>query len=762
MDDEELKVGVLVGYGVDPKAAKAASSSEKTYEATLSGLKEAGFTGPDPAKSALVYSIVTKLPGSVPPAQRNYLYHAVGDGRIASNGQLDAAMDFVGKLKEASQAVKTNANMQVKEVYQEIDDDAFDKYCGVGITVTDEEIDKVVDGILHSKIGEIKERRYQFKTGPLLQQAREQMRFVDGKIFLHKFDEQMAEILGPKTEADLKPPKKVKQKKEKAKAAKKATENSKEPGPATEADPLDSIPSVLEARELDSAKNSPDLVEKQKVGSGGKIVCRFPPEPNGYLHIGHAKAMFLDFGYAKKNGGDCILRFDDTNPEAEDVEYINAIIEMVEWLGHKPARITFSSDYFKELYELGRECIRRDKAYVCHQTPKEASSYREEKKDSPWRDRPIEESLRLFEDMKKGKFGEGEATLRLKIDMTNANPVMRDPIAYRIKFSPHPRTGNQWCIYPSYDFTHCLVDSLEWVTHSLCTLEFEIRRDSYYWLLEALDMYRPFVWEFSRLTLENTIVSKRKLLKLVKGGHVRGWDDPRLPTLVALRRRGFPPKAVNRFCASIGVSRADSVVGMHSVEWAVRSELDSTVPRAKAVLRPLKVTITNFEEDHTEVLQVPNHPQKESMGKHDQVLSKHVFIDQTDFRMEDEKGYYGLAPEKTAMLRHAYPITVKEVLTDDEGVPEELLVVADTAKSTKPKGVLHWVSAAPFSAPAEVRLYDRLFKSAEVSDDTWLEDLNPESEVSTRATGMTFCSWCKCVRLTTTITRPENRELRAG
>ncbi|OSX69276.1 hypothetical protein BU14_1673s0001 [Porphyra umbilicalis] len=326
----------------------------------------------------------------------------------------------------------------------------------------------------------------------------------------------------------------------------------------------------MNARAIKDAENSPELLAAAAAATGGGVVTRFPPEPNGHLHVGHAKAMFLDFGVARKSGGTCILRFDDTNPTAEKVEYMASIQEMVGWLGHEPTRVTYSSDYFGRLYELAEELIDRGKAYVCHQTSAEMKAGREAKAPSPWRDRSVADNRRLFAAMRAGKYGEGSAVLRMKIDMQSLNPCMQDPIAYRIKYAPHPHVGDAWCVYPSYDYTHCIVDSLEWVTHSMCTLEFEIRRDSYYWLLAALDLYRPFVWEFSRLTLAHTVVSKRRLARLVSSGSVRGWDDPRMSTLAGLRRRGFPADAINRFCAAIGVSRGENLIPLHVLEHWVR------------------------------------------------------------------------------------------------------------------------------------------------------------------------------------------------
>jgi len=505
-------------------------------------------------------------------------------------------------------------------------------------------------------------------------------------------------------------------------------------------DLLAGIPNTMNARAIKDAENSPALLAAAAAATGGGgVVTRFPPEPNGHLHVGHAKAMFLDFGVARKSGGTCILRFDDTNPTAEKVEYMASIQEMVRWLGHEPTRVTYSSDYFGRLFALAEELIDRGKAYVCHQTSAEMKAGREAKADSPWRDRSVAENRRLFAAMRAGKYDEGAAVLRMKIDMQSLNPCMQDPIAYRIKFAPHPHVGDAWCVYPSYDYTHCIVDSLEWVTHSMCTLEFEIRRDSYYWLLAALDLYRPFVWEFSRLTLAHTVVSKRRLARLVSSGSVRGWDDPRMSTLAGLRRRGFPAEAINRFCAAVGVSRGENLIPLHVLEHWVRAHLDGSAPRTLAVVHPLRVTLTNFGggggaagDADVELLSVANHPKNAAAGTRSVPLTRDIFIDAADFRAVDAPKYFGLAPGKKAMLRGAYPLTVTGVVRATDGSVAALEAELDYARTSKPKGVLHWVSAAPGRhAPAEVRLHTPLFRSADASklgSDEWLADVDPDSE----------------------------------
>lgn len=714
----------LRAFGLDERLAGTGAATDKTTSALEEALKSANLSEdhPDPKKAGLVYTAVTKLSSVVGDQGRNMLMTAIGDGRLNDTPHVEAAAAWLVRHYKSHAALP---DAQVRHEDVDVPLDEFERESGVGVAISDNDIASTVNRFLEAVNKELVQKRYHFNTGLLQRQVMDELKFADGKKVNEFIKSRVEEILGPKTDADLVKPSKTK--KPKAKAAKVKPTEENEAASAEPSDPFEGIPSRFEARGLSSAENTPELLELHRKATGGKIITRFPPEPNGYLHVGHSKAMFLDFGYAKKMNGDCILRFDDTNPTVEKTEYIDAIIDMVEWMGHKPAKITYSSDYFDRLYDLAKELIRRGKAFVCHQTGDEISRDRKEGTDSPYRDRSVEENLKLFDAMRKGMYGEGEATLRMKIDMKHPNLAMRDPVAYRVLHTEHPHVGDKWCVYPSYDYTHCVVDSLEWVTHSLCTLEFEIRRDSYYWLLEALDLYRPFVWESARLNLEYTVMSKRKLKELVEGKYVRGWDDPRMPTLAGMRRRGYTAEAMNRFCAAIGVSRSANMIGMHVLEHWVRSEHDSNAKRVLAVLRPLRVTIANFRGD--ERLCVAYHPKDNSMGSREVRLAKTVFIERTDFRMEDEKGYYGLAPGKSAMLRYAYPIKVLDVNCEPDGEPKELIVEMDYDKSVKPKGVLHWV--ADGSPSAECRMYSTLFKSADPSSlkDDWLDDLNDQSEV---------------------------------
>jgi len=391
----------------------------------------------------------------------------------------------------------------------------------------------------------------------------------------------------------------------------------------------------LFARDMTSSVNSPALMKKHLEATGGKIVTRFPPEPNGFLHLGHAKAMRFSFQAAKDHQGICYLRYDDTNPLTESPEYIQSIEENVRWLGYTPHTITHASDYFPQIFDFAVHLIKQGKAYICNQPQDEMQAFRKEKKPSPSRDRSPEESLDLFYRMKAGEFQEGEYCLRLKIDYASENPTLRDPVAYRIKYHPHPETGKTWCIYPTYDFTHGISDSLENITHSLCTLEFEIRRDLYYWILEAVDIYRPSVWEFSRLNITKTVLSKRKLNKLVTLGIVRGWDDPRLLTINGLRRRGVPPSAINDFCDEISVTRRgnETMLSVKLLEHCIRRDLDKTSPRTMSIISPLKVVITNMQEGQEEEIEVYPFPKDKTQGEPYKItLGKEIYIEATDFR----------------------------------------------------------------------------------------------------------------------------------
>jgi glutaminyl-tRNA synthetase len=476
---------------------------------------------------------------------------------------------------------------------------------------------------------------------------------------------------------------------------------------------------------------------------GGRVHTRFPPEPNGYLHIGHAKSICLNFGIAEEFGGQTNLRFDDTNPEKEDTEYVESIKADIRWLGFDwEDRLFFASDYFGQLYDWAEQLIRDGKAYVCslpleeiragRGTPSEAGT------DSPYRDRGIEENLTLFRKMKAGEFADGEHVLRAKIDMAHPHMLLRDPIMYRIRHVEHHRTGNEWCIYPTYDYTHGQSDSLEQITHSICTLEFENHRPLYDWYCEALGIHHPQQIEFNRLNLTYTVMSKRRLLELVNEGHVGGWDDPRMPTLSGLRRRGYTPESIRHLCTHVGVTKHNAVADMVLLENSIREDLNKRAERRMAVLNPIKVILTNYPEGQEEFLDAVNNPEDESAGTRPVPFGRELWLERDDFMEDPPKKFFRLAPGREVRLRYAYFIRCVEVIKDTDGNVTELHCTIDpetkggnAPDGRKVKATLHWVSAA-HAVSAEVRLYDHLFSVEnpdDVADETldWKSNLNPES-----------------------------------
>jgi len=504
---------------------------------------------------------------------------------------------------------------------------------------------------------------------------------------------------------------------------------SEESTPAAPTVPVDFIRTIIDD-DLAAGKNH------------GRLVTRFPPEPNGYLHIGHAKSICLNFGVAVERGGTCNLRFDDTNPAKEDLEYVDSIKEDVAWLGFKWDGMFYASDYFEQLYQFAVELIRKDKAYVDELTADETRAYRgtltEPGKDSPFRNRPIQESLDLFAGMRAGTFEDGKYVLRAKIDMASPNLNMRDPTLYRIRRAHHHRTGDTWCIYPMYDYAHPLSDALERITHSLCTLEFEYHRPLYDWCVENLIQGdRPQQIEFARLNLNYTIMSKRKLLQLVQQNHVSGWDDPRMPTITGLRRRGYTPESIRNFCARIGVAKKENVIDMAQLEHSIREDLNRRAPRVMTVLNPVKVVITNYPEGQVEEVDVINNPEDVSAGTRKVPFSRELFIERDDFREDPPKKFFRLSPGREVRLRCAYFVTCTEVVKDSAGEIVELRCTYDPATRggdapdrRKVKATLHWVSA-PHALGVEVRLYDRLFSAEDPEDvpegQSFTDRLNPDS-----------------------------------
>ena len=473
----------------------------------------------------------------------------------------------------------------------------------------------------------------------------------------------------------------------------------------------------------------------------GRVQTRFPPEPNGYLHIGHAKAICLDFGLAAEFGGKCNLRFDDTNPSKEETEYVEAIMEDVQWLGFQWDGLFYASDYFQQLYDWAIQLIKDGKAFVCDLNADEIREYRgtltEPGKNSPYRDRPVEENLDLFERMKKGEFPDGTRTLRAKIDMSSANLSLRDPVMYRILHMDHHRTGSEWCIYPMYDYAHGQSDSIEGVTHSMCTLEFDNNRALYNWFIENLGIFPSRQYEFDRLSLTHTLLSKRKLLKLVEDGHVEGWDDPRMPTLSGMRRRGYTPSAIRNFVGSVGVSKTNGITQLQQLEYFLRQDLNRHVPRVMCVQNPIRVVIENYPDDQVEEMEAINNPEDSSAGTRKIPFSKTIFIEEDDFREVPPPKFYRLSPGREVRLRYAYLITCTDVIKDTEGNIVELRCTYDpatrggnTPDGRKVKSTIHWVSA-DHALPAEIRLYDNLFLKEDPNEveegHDFTENLNPNS-----------------------------------
>ena len=484
-----------------------------------------------------------------------------------------------------------------------------------------------------------------------------------------------------------------------------------------------------------------DIVEEHNGNGrfGGQVITRFPPEPNGYLHIGHAKSMCLNFGLADKYGGRCHMRFDDTNPAKEEEEFVESILEDVRWLGWDwGEHLYFASDYFNELHDYAIDLIKKGKAYVDDLDQEQIRKYRgtltEPGVESPFRERSIDDNLALFRGMKEGEFEEGTKVLRAKIDMASGNINMRDPVLFRILKTPHHRTGEEWVIYPMYDFTHGQSDSIEGITHSICTMEYEDHRPLYDWFLNALDIYQPQQIEFARLNLSNTVLSKRKLIQLVQEDHVGGWDDPRMPTLAGLRRRGYTPESIRNFCEQVGVAKRQNVIDIAMLEHAVRDDLNRRAPRALAVLKPLKVVIVNYSEGQVEHLDAINNPEDPDAGTRKLPFSRELYIERDDFMEDPPRKFFRLAPGREVRLRYGYFITCTDVIKDDAGEVVELRCTYDpetrggqAPDGRRVRGTIHWVSAE-HAVNAEVRLYEHLFTSERPDDDDdFMSTLNPDS-----------------------------------
>ncbi|PPQ77709.1 hypothetical protein CVT25_011144 [Psilocybe cyanescens] len=666
-------------------------------------------TGLEEKQATLIanLAVVISKAGPIAPEGRDYVLKAVLDSRLKTIDQITAAVKYV----EANKLP--------------VDEAQFNSECGVGFFISPEELYAQVNDYVTTNnttswasLGTVINA---LKASPSLRWANalDVKKTVD-KVFLDKF--------GAKEAA-----------KPKVKEAKPAGKAKKEEEPV--APPRKSVFEEGFLGQLhkpgENPQIHPHLRRAHLAATGGQVWTRFPPEPNGYLHIGHSKAIFVNFGYAAHHGGKCYLRYDDTNPEKEEARYFESILEMVRWLGFEPWKITYSSDYFTELYDLAVELIKRDKAYVCHCTQEEIKIDRGEKRGQPraciHRNRPVEESLAEFEGMKNGKYRPKEANLRMKQDLEDGNPQMWDLTAYRVLETPHHRTHDKWKIYPTYDFTHCLVDSMENISHSLCTTEFIASRQSYDWLCDALEVYKPRQSEYGRLNLEGSIMSKRKIAALVEDGFVSAWDDPRLYTLIALRRRGVPPGAIVSFVSTLGVSTSASNIEIARFDQTVRQYLEGTAPRLLMVMKPLKVTIENLPKDYCLMIEKPLHPKVPEVGTSTIPFTQTIYIEADDFRTEDSPDYFRLAPGKTVGLFQApHPITCLSFKTDPTTgeVTELICKLENEGSAKKPKAYIQWVAEhAPSGSPVridETRIFHPLFKSERVPSD-FRADIAPDS-----------------------------------
>ncbi|CAI4226497.1 unnamed protein product [Auanema sp. JU1783] len=676
------------------------------------------------SQANLLYQLGTKIKPQIHQHVPVLTKYIVNDG-IKSEPQINAAVEYL-----------------LANIVNELDIKSLETACGVGVVVTPDQIEDAVTNVFKKHNDQLIKDRYSFNVGKLLGEIRVLLPWADGAYVKKEVDLRLMELLGAKTEEDLMPKKKEKKKEEKVEKPKKKDVSTNEASGNDEIQGAATIEELMRTRAnfhkvgenftTDGYVTTPltkELIRKHLEATGGKVITRFPPEPNGVLHIGHAKAININFGYAKAHNGSCNLRFDDTNPEKEEEKFFTAIEDVVKWLGYTPARITHSSDNFNQLYQWAITLIKKGLAYVCHQKVEEMRGF--DVQLSPWRERPVEESLQLFEDMKNGKFDEGEATLRLKLTLEEGKV---DPVAYRIKYVPHHRTKDQWCIYPTYDYTHCLCDSIENITHSLCTKEFQSRRSSYYWLCNAVDIYCPVQWEYGRLNVNYTVVSKRKILKLITTKIVNDWDDPRLFTLTALRRRGIPAEAINIFVAKLGLTMSQMAIDPLLLDATVRDYLNNTAPRTMVVLDGLKVTIENYSELNLPTkVTVPDFPSNPgTSASHEIAFDSVIFIEKSDYRKDNtEKGFRRLTKNQPVGLKHiGITLTVTREEVDASGNVVEVFVRAATlTEQNKPKAFIHWV-AKPRTA--EVRLYEQLFIHKNPEDATvvpggFLSDINENS-----------------------------------
>ncbi|WAQ93259.1 hypothetical protein PtA15_18A317 [Puccinia triticina] len=710
----------------------------------------------DKSKASLLLrwstAVVSKLKEKSPERKQIGARHIL-NGNLAAPAQVDAALEFLSVGDGP------------------VDEEVFKQECGVGVSMSKDEVKSIVlEYVKNSeKAQESKWASLGKTTGEL--KKLNILKWCNPIDLKSSVDESFLELFGPKdsqpTSTSASKPTTATNSK-----AKKNPGSDSKPAAALSASkdsPSSSEPSIFEVGMLSqlyppggNPQKDPTLIQEHLKATGGKVVTRFPPEPNGFLHIGHSKAIAINFGYAAHHGGKCILRYDDTNPEAEEQIYIDSILDIIRWLGFEPAEITYSSDYFGKLYELAEQLILIDKAYVCFCTGAEIKANRGGEERGPrkacaHRTLPVETSLSEFRKMRDGHYRPNEIILRMKQDLEDGNPQMWDLVAYRVLNASHHRTRDQWKIYPTYDFTHCLVDSFENISHSLCTTEFIQSRVSYEWLCHALNVYTPRQTEYGRLNLEGTVMSKRKIMKLVNEGHVEGWDDPRLYTLIALRRRGVPPEAILKFVNSLGVATAVSNIAIHRFEQTVRQHLELSTPRLMMVLKPIKVTIENLPDDHLEFIDRPVHPKVPEMGSVRVPFTKVIYIERDDFSRVDSEDFFRLTPSRSVgLFQVPYPIKCKSWTTDpSSGDVTELVCTYENdrpvTKANKPKAYIHWIAhSESLHSPVKVhetRIYKTLFKSTNpASLDDFLTDVDPNSLEIVHGSLLETGFWSVCER----------------
>lgn len=716
MSEEEL-VEQFRSIGLADKKALDIAKNKKVSDSFLAILAEGNVTSAtDEKKLNLLHALAVESKNAndeVP--KRESITSAILDARLKTTLQVSEAFKYV----------KTNGESLTVE--------GLNSASGVGIDLTRDDIKSEISKYIDANKESVLAKRYA-GVPALLGETKKlpSLKWAAPALFKPVIDELAADFFGPKDERD------VVKKEKKKKPAKTETKTEKKAEPERSMFSEGFLGDLHKPGENPQAY--PELMQEHLEFTKGKVFTRFPPEPNGFLHIGHSKAIMVNFGYAKFHGGNCYLRFDDTNPEAEEEVYFNSIKSMVDWLGFEPWKITYSSDYFDQLYELGEKLIENGLAYVCHCTAEEVKAQRGMRPDgtlggerfpSPYRDTPIAENLQKFRDMRDGKYLPGKATLRMKQDINSPSPQMWDLVAYRVLNAPHHRTGDKWKIYPTYDFTHCLVDSFENISHSLCTTEFRLSRESYEWLCDALHVYRPAQREYGRLNITGTIMSKRKIAKLVTDGHVRDWDDPRLYTLESIKRRGVPPGAILSFINTLGVTTSTTNIQVVRFESAVRQYLDQTTPRLMVLLDPVLCEIDNVDEDFEETVEMSYKPGADAVfGVRNLKFTKRFYIDRSDYREDVDKEYFRLAPgQPVGLMKVPFNVSVKEAVYD-AGKLVKIVVNYDKDIKKKPKTYIQWVSEANAKKVKEVRIYNQLFNSENPSahPDGFLSDINKDSE----------------------------------